>query len=108
MDLKTLSKNVETIMLGYSKRFNIEQSTQWCLIKLAEEMGELMQSYLKYKGQARIKATDPDDLRKAFEDEIADVICMTILVAQKENIDVKQAIENKWMKHMPAAKELVC
>ncbi|MDI6106074.1 hypothetical protein QLQ12_46700 [Actinoplanes sp. NEAU-A12] len=41
MDLVRLSEDVEQISRGYARRFGIERSSAWFLLKLQEEIGEL-------------------------------------------------------------------
>ena len=100
MDIKALSADLEKISSTYAKTFGIDQTPEWFLLKLTEELGELVQSYLKYAGQARIDPEMASTLRVNLEDELADVLGMTLLVASHHGIDVEQAITRKWLKHL--------
>ena len=46
MDIKALTKEVEKVSLKYTKTFSIERDANWFVLKLQEELGELIQSYL--------------------------------------------------------------
>ncbi len=100
MDISKLSNDLEKISSAYAKRYNIKQTPEWYLLKLTEELGELTQSYLKYMGQARTNGTEQGQLRRELEDELADVLGMTLLVAKNQNIDIKKAIMRKWLRYL--------
>jgi hypothetical protein len=55
MDVKQLSEEVEQISQVYAEKFNIERDATWFILKLQEEVGELIQSYLMMVGKARAK-----------------------------------------------------
>jgi NTP pyrophosphatase (non-canonical NTP hydrolase) len=65
------------------------------LLKVQEEMGELTQSYLAMTGRSR---RDADGARHDVAMEMADVICMVMLMARSEGIDLNAAITEKWLK----------
>ena len=100
MDLNTLTNQLESISVGYAQEFNIERTPDWFLLKLTEELGELIQSYLKYMGQARINGQSQAELKRDLEDELADVLGMTLLVANNHNIDLQDTISRKWLKYL--------
>ena len=100
MDLDTLTNQLETISSGYAQEFGIERTPDWFLLKLTEELGELIQSYLKYVGQARVNGVSQAELKRDLEDELADVLGMTLLVANNHNIDLQDTISRKWLKYL--------
>ena len=55
MNIKDLSDEVEKISLIYSEKFDIDRDGNWFVLKLQEEMGELIQSYLMMIKQGRHK-----------------------------------------------------
>ncbi len=97
MNLKSLMAKIEKISLSYSKKYNISRDRLWYLLKLQEEVGELTQSYLSMNGQGRRKNKTPQELRHNFENEVADVLCHTLLLAQSEDVNIKKAVEKKWL-----------
>ena len=100
MNLKHLTEKLETISFGYAHKFDVERTDEWFILKLTEELGELVQSYLQFSGQARHKERSPDELKTAFEDELADVLGMTLLVAHHHNIDLETAVTRKWLQYL--------
>ncbi|GCE37854.1 hypothetical protein Rhow_000738 [Rhodococcus wratislaviensis] len=97
MDLGQLSDDVEEISKRYAERFGIERDAAWFLLKLHEEVGELTQSFLMVTGQARTKARSQEQLTAAFRNEVADVFCQTLLLARFHDIDLAEAIKEKWL-----------
>ena len=105
MELATLIEQLETISLGYAEQFEVDRTPEWFLLKLTEELGELMQSYLKHAGQARVDVHQAHlaTLKQDIEDELADVVCMALLTAKNQNIDIEKAIARKWLQYLPNA-----
>lgn len=104
MNLAELKNNLSLVSDLYAKRFAIERSSDWYLLKIQEELGELSSAYLKLSGRARTGEINSDELKKNLQDEIADLLAMTILFAKDQGIDPCEAIEQKWYKHLSAAK----
>ncbi len=100
MNLKTLIQKIEKVSALYSKKFNISRDKLWYLLKLQEEMGELTQAYLSMSGRARHKNKTPAEMKANFEHEIADVLCHVLLLAESEGVDLKKAIDEKWLKRL--------
>lgn len=103
MKITTLIEQLETISLGYAQQFNVDRTPDWFLLKFTEELGELTQSYLKYAGQARMNVNNlpQAELKRDIEDELADVVCMALLTAKNQNIDIEAAITRKWLQYLP-------
>lgn len=100
MDLNILIGQLETISAGYAQKFDIDRTPDWFLLKLTEELGELIQSYLKYAGQARVNGVSQAELKRDLEEELADVLGMTLLVANHHHIDLQEAISRKWLQYL--------
>lgn len=100
MNLKSLITKIERVSELYSKKYKISRNKLWYLLKLQEEMGELTQAYLSMNGQGRHKNKTPKELKCDFENEVADVFCHLLLLAQSEGIDLKKAIDAKWLKRL--------
>lgn len=104
MKIQDLTQNLTAISDLYSKRFSIERTPEWYLIKIQEELGELASAYLKMTGRARTEGVTANDLKKNFEDEIADVLAMTMLFAKSQGVDIEKALQQKWYKHLEEAR----
>jgi len=98
MDLRKLSKEIETVSKNYSTKFGIKRNSQWYVLKLQEEMGELIQSYLMMTGKGRGKGKNAKEIRENFNHEVADVFSHTLLLARFFKINLEKAIEEKWLK----------
>lgn len=97
MNLDKLSQDVEDVSQLYSKRFKITRDDNWYVLKLQEEFGELVQSYLMMKGQGRAKNKTPKELQSDFAKELADVFCHVLLLSKHNNINLEKEIEKKWL-----------
>lgn len=106
MDLGELTERVENISAGYAFLHNVERTDDWLLLKLTEEVGELVQAHLTASGQSRDRGLDESATHRATEDELADVVSMCLVYAHRKGIDVEQAIERKWFRHEQRHREL--
>lgn len=97
MNLTTLSEQIETISANYAKKFGFERTPDWFILKLQEEVGELIQAYLQMRGQARRKEKSPEELTEQFHKEIADVLGQLLLLAKQHGVDVEEQMEEKWL-----------
>lgn len=97
MDIKALSDAVEQVSQRYAEKFAIERDATWFILKLQEEVGELIQSYLMLTGKARIKGKSAEEIRAEFHKEVADVFCQTLLLARFYDVDLEKEIEEKWL-----------
>jgi NTP pyrophosphatase (non-canonical NTP hydrolase) len=98
MNIVSLTEEVEKVSKNYSKKFNIKRDSSWYVLKLQEELGELIQSYLMMKGKGRAKGKSADEIKMEFEQEVADVFCHVLLLAKHHGIDLSKATEEKWLK----------
>lgn len=82
----------------YASSHRIDRSGDWPVLKLAEEVGELTQAWLRLDGRARRETNS--DLRADLADEAADVVATILLFALREGIDLDAALEAKWFAHL--------
>ena len=97
MDIKQLASEVEQVSQIYAEKFGIERDATWFILKLQEEVGELIQAYLMLSGKARTKGKSLEEIRSAFNKEVADVFCHTLLLARYYEIDVENEVKEKWL-----------
>lgn len=97
MNIKQLTKEVEKVSQNYTHKFGIERDPSWFVLKLQEELGELIQSYLMMSGKGRKKGMSEEELRHAFNQEVADVFCHVLLLAKSQKVDLEKEIESKWL-----------
>jgi NTP pyrophosphatase (non-canonical NTP hydrolase) len=99
-NLATLTEAIEAVSARYAKNFGIRRDVDWCLMKLTEELGELVQAHLKLVGQARTNGAD-EDWRRRFEDEMADVLGQVLVLAKLTSTDLHAALDRKWLRWHP-------
>lgn len=98
MDVEQLTEEVEQVSQRYAKKFTIERDATWFVLKLQEEVGELIQSYLMLTGQARTRGRSAEEIQAEFHKEVADVFCQVLLLARFYNIDLEKEVEEKWLR----------
>lgn len=72
-NIKSLTEQAEKVASGYFKKFDIHPDGNWYVLKLQEELGELIQAHLMNTGQARTKGKTSGEIKEELEKEIADV-----------------------------------
>jgi NTP pyrophosphatase (non-canonical NTP hydrolase) len=95
--LDDLARKFETASRSYADANGIERDTDWFLIKLQEEMGELTQVWNRISGRGRRKGRSDEELARDLADETADVLGHILLFAHKNELDLSAAIERKWL-----------
>ena len=105
MNLSELTEKLSLVSEIYAKRFNIDRTSDWHLLKLQEEVGELSAAFLKISGRGRTGASTAEELRKNLQDEISDVLAMTLLFAKNQGIDPDKSFREKWFKYLETSHE---
>ncbi len=98
MELKEIQKQVSETFLQYLENDKIALDDDYLMLKIGEEVGELMQSYLIYKKRCRQeKYLSEEDAKKNFAKELADVIGLVFSIATVMDVDLDEAINKKWI-----------
>lgn len=97
MNIKQLTNEVEKVSQNYIAKFDIERDKSWFVLKLQEELGELIQSYLMMNGKGRKKGKSEKELREDFNREMADVFCHVLLLAKSQKVDLEKEVNKKWL-----------
>jgi len=96
VNLSNLSASVLRISDLYAREHGIDRdkaaSGDWALLKVQEELGELVAEHLRTTGRARGTA-DHDKLG----DEAADVLGMLLIYCRAADIDIEAAMQRKWL-----------
>jgi NTP pyrophosphatase (non-canonical NTP hydrolase) len=100
VNLHGLANAIEAVSVRYAERFGIRRDLDWCILKLAEELGELTQAHLKRTGQARADANSLE-LTRRFEDEMADVLGQLLVLSKVAGTDLFAALDRKWLRWHP-------
>jgi NTP pyrophosphatase (non-canonical NTP hydrolase) len=101
MNLKELADEVEAVSDSYARKYAVDRTDTWFLLKLQEEVGELTQAFLMRTGQARDKGRSAVELDDDFRAEVADVFCHVLLLARHQGIDLEAAVAEKWLVWKP-------
>lgn len=100
MKLDDLASSLERVSDICAEKFQIKRDTDWFVLKIQEELGELVSSHLKLTERARRSNEDLVKVQNNLEQEVADVLAMTILFARHKGINIEQAIKSKWLSHL--------
>jgi NTP pyrophosphatase (non-canonical NTP hydrolase) len=98
MELKDLADELEIISRVYERRYGVERTDDWLVLKLQEEMGELTQAYLAASGRSRDRGASPAEVDAAFRSELADVLAQLLLLARRFRVDLDAELERKWFR----------
>lgn len=98
MEIKQLQDQAAEIFINNLKRDNIEVSDDYLILKLTEELGEFVQSYLIHMKRCRPAKYLPEPESKLeLAKELSDVLGLIFVIAQNLNIDVEEALVKKWI-----------
>ncbi len=98
MELKQLQNKASKVFLNNLRRDNIEASDDYLILKITEELGELIQSYLVYKKRCRPGKYLPiQKSKREVSKELADVLGIIFVIAKTLKIDVEEALVKKWI-----------
>ncbi len=95
--LKDLMEQFETASATYAADTGLTRDDDWFVLKLQEEMGELVQIWNRITGRGRRKGMSDEDLAAALADETADVLGHILLFAHRNGLDLTAAVERKWL-----------
>lgn len=97
MRINETAARVDTINRRYAEIYGFERSSDWLMLKLQEELGELADAYLGLTGRQRDKGGRSGDARERFALELADAAGLLFALAQQEGVDLERAIDAKWL-----------
>ena len=90
MNINKITEEIEEVSQIYAKKFNIDRNDDWFILKLQEELGELIQAHLMLTGRTRQKDKTKVEIKRDFEKEVTDVLGQILLVAKHHNIDLEK------------------
>ncbi|XOU94960.1 MAG: MazG nucleotide pyrophosphohydrolase domain-containing protein [Candidatus Kerfeldbacteria bacterium] len=98
MEIKTIQKKISKIFLNNAKRDNIKVDDDYLMLKLTEELGEFVQSYVIHKKRCRPeKYLSTQKSKKEMSKELSDVLGIILVIANNLNIDLEEAVVKKWI-----------
>ncbi len=98
MEIKELQDKIFKVSLKNSKRDNIKVDDDYLVLKLTEELGEFVQSYIVHKKRCRPeKYLSVQKSKKELAKELSDVLGLVFVIAKTLNIDIEEALVKKWI-----------
>ena len=96
--MKELQAKIVKTARDYGVRHNIVLDSDYIMLKLQEELGELTQAYLIYRRKCRIQKYRLEAEAKAeVANELADVAGFIFFLAEVLEIDLEAALVSKWI-----------
>jgi NTP pyrophosphatase (non-canonical NTP hydrolase) len=101
MTIDELAGKLTQVVDGYMDKFAISINRDQSVLKIHEEAGEFTKAYLRFAGTGRNKEKKSQaELEADMQEELADLVGMCMVFAQKNNIDLEQAIKDKWLQYL--------
>jgi len=94
--LLDLANRFEQASARYAEMNGILRDSDWFLLKLAEEAGEVLQAANRVSGRSRAKGMSEIELKSVLADETADLLGHVLLFARHHGIPLEEAIQRKW------------
>lgn len=97
MELRATAQQIDAISRRYAEIYGFDRSADWLVLKLQEEVGELVQAYLAKTGRQRDKGHSPAEIERRYAFELADAVGMLLALAEATGVDIERAIDEKWL-----------
>jgi len=98
MEFKKLQDKAAKVFLNNLKRDKIKNSEDYLILKLTEELGEFVQSYLVHKKRCRPeKYLTTEKSKRELSKELADVLGLIFVIAKISKINLEEALIKKWI-----------
>lgn len=100
MNLEQLMTDAQAVHRAYLKNKQLAVDDAWFVMKLAEELGELTQAYLRMRYRRQGSPEELEQARRALGDECADLLCHVLLFTTRNDVDIVGAIRRKWLSYL--------
>lgn len=98
MKTKQLQSKVSKVFLANAKRDNIKVDSDYLILKLTEELGEFVQSYLVHQKRCRpAKYLKTLESKKELSKELSDVLGIIFTISKTLDINIEEALIKKWI-----------
>lgn len=98
MQLNKLQDEISKIFLNNAKRDNLKVDEDYLVMKISEELGEFVQSYLVHKKRCRPeKYMKNKDSHREMSKELSDVVGLAFVLSKTLKIDLEKALVKKWI-----------
>jgi len=99
--LQEMTEKALEIMDVYQAAYpDVKMDRDYTPFKITEEWGECLQVYLMLTDRGRQKDMKKTDIQAELQKEVADVLGHLLIFAHNEGIDLEQAMQEKWFKHL--------
>lgn len=92
MEIAELLEKVVRVHHIYCGRKSLTPTPEWYLLKITEELGELVQAFWRRKNEP--------ESQQHLAEECADLIGQVLLFAKQNSVDIEQAFIRKWFVHL--------
>ncbi len=99
LDVLQLRDRIAAACDDYARSLGVEPKSDWLVLKTVEEAGELVQAFLRFSKRARDHGLPESALKRALDDEVADLVGFSLVLAKHFDVDLLAALERKW--HLP-------
>jgi len=100
-DISKLTEKAKLVMQKYEREFpDVKVDRDYFPFKLTEEWGECMQIYLMLTDRGRQKGKSKEEIKESFANEFADVLGFLLLFADREGVDLEEALSKKWFSRL--------
>lgn len=100
MTIKEITEKVVAVSDNYADSCSVNRDADWYILKLQEEIGELMQQYLSFTRRGRSRGKTIQEIKESFAGELADVFGQVLLIAYYHGINIEDAMEHKWFSYL--------
>lgn len=99
MRINDTAAAIDAINLRYAEIYGFERTSDWLMLKVQEELGELADAYLGKTGRQRDKGdgSGDGDAQERFAFELADTVGLLMALGHAEGVDLERAIDAKWL-----------
>ena len=98
MEFKNLQNKATKVFLDNLKRDKIKLNDDYLILKLTEELGEFVQSFLVHKKRCRPeKHLSEKESKRLMSKELADILGLVFVIAKNLKIDAEEALIKKWI-----------
>jgi NTP pyrophosphatase (non-canonical NTP hydrolase) len=97
-EFNQLQTEISKIFLSNAKRDNLKVDEDYLVMKINEELGEFVQSYLVHKKRCRpAKYLDSKESHREMAKELSDVVGLAFVISKMLKIDLEEALVKKWI-----------
>lgn len=95
MDLLEAAKHCEKAWGQYAKKHNIHRYDEFYILKIQEELGELVRHFLELKG-SELKTSEVGKLQEKFEGDCVSLIGNALILALHFKVDIEKILVKKF------------